>query len=452
MDRGHTLNRYAKMLQDCCAIARITRIPFLLRPYFIATITLAGFGLIQITALRAQERVRTAAQRLKIESFKNPEALFRIGPLEETLTGSAGFEFTDNSQLANTDKISRASFYEALDLHTRWILSHLNQIEFNFGAKLMEDFYGDGKSRVAVGISPDSDVELQFSAGDFLVRVFDRFSYVQDPTSNPAATNTAYLNRLTNIAGTVIDVDLNLAIVSFSADYTYQDESGSNVAGQTNQSATGNRNTFRAGSTIGFRYSPKMLYGLETSLSRSTGGGGGNSNASGNVNSLSVGPFIRGALSRLTDLDLGAGVNLIDTKPSIPLSYYYAATVRHQINRNWQFIFSARHDLIFTTGTDITEETSLRIASQLNLTRFITFTVGPSISFDEGKSSTTQGIVQNGTFLGDYKAYDFRASLTWKPRRHLVTTLGYDFRRRDAADAAGRYTQNSITLNIGYVF
>ena len=70
----------------------------------------------QITSLTAQERVRTAAQQLEIESFRNPEAFFRIGPFQEVLTGSVGVSYTDNADLTPTNKISDLSFQSGAGL------------------------------------------------------------------------------------------------------------------------------------------------------------------------------------------------------------------------------------------------------------------------------------------------------------------------------------------------
>src|SRR5262245_45934848 len=63
--------------------------------------------LVSADPVHAQERVRTAAGRLEIEKFKIPLIFFRLGPLQEELLGSAGFEYTDNSGLTHTDKIPR---------------------------------------------------------------------------------------------------------------------------------------------------------------------------------------------------------------------------------------------------------------------------------------------------------------------------------------------------------
>ena len=430
------------MLQVRCAIFQMTRF-FCFRCRFLTIISPVILCLVHTPASRAQERVRTAAGQLRIESFRNPEAFFRVGPFQEELTGSTGFDYADNAGVTHTDKISRFSIYEALDLNTTWVISYFNRLEFDFTGKLIEDFYGNGRSLVTASIAPNSEVQFQFAVSDFLVRLFDRFSFIQEPSSNPTATNTANLNSLTNTIGTVIDADLNLAILSLSADYTYNNQSGTTVQGETNPTTSGTRNSFRVGSSLSFKLSPTALYGLETSLSGTTGSSTGNPKGSANTNSLNVGPFIRGQLSQWTDFNLAAGATLVDAKPAVAPNYYVSAVVRHQFNPNWQVILSGSHDLIFTTGTDLTEETLFRAATEFHLTRFITLKGSSFTGFENEKT---------GSSPGNFKRYGLEAGVEWKPRTHLSTALTYGFIRREAASAANSYLQNSISFQINYKF
>src|SRR5258708_19001540 len=136
------------MFKDRRKISPVIRFFRSLRPRLIIIVSPVVLCLFHVTALRAQERVRTAAGRLEIESFKNPEAFFTVGPLQEVLIGSTGFDLTDNSSLSHTGKISRLRFFEGLTLDTVWVLSELNQLEFSFGGELQEDFYAKGQSVV----------------------------------------------------------------------------------------------------------------------------------------------------------------------------------------------------------------------------------------------------------------------------------------------------------------
>ena len=393
--------------------------------------------------LRAQELVRSAAEKPAIASFRNPEAFFHIGPLEELLTGSIGVQYTDNVELTNTDKISDFSIFQALDLDSTWVISQLNQLHLKVGGQLTENFYGNGKSSVNFAVSPDSLIQFQFEISNFLIRLYNQFSYVQNPTSNPTATNTANLNSLTNTVGASVESDLGVALLSLFADYTYNDQTGATAQNQTNAATTGTRSSFRTGPTLTFNWSPAIAYGINPTATRSTGSN------SANVNSLNVGPFIKGKLSPEFDFDLDGGATLIDTKPSLGPNYYFDATARYQLNRNWQLILSASHELLFTTGTDITEQTTVQVASRLALTRFITLTATPFINF--GDEKTTQAAVSTSE-PGWYTQYGLEASLAWKMRKRWSSALTYDFTRREARMAANTYVQNLFAFSITYAF
>jgi hypothetical protein len=390
--------------------------------------------------LRAQERVRTAAAPLAIESFRRtPEVTFRLGPFDGELSGSAGVEYTDNANLTHTGKLSRFSLGQDVGLNATWVLSHLSQLKIILGGELREDFYTNGQNHVSAGM-PLSTILFQFPVSNLRVTLFESFSYIQDPTANPAATNTTYLNSLTNTVGGSVDADVGIATISLSSDYTYNSQSGSNVQGQANPGTTGTRNSLRIGLDLTFRLSPQILYGITTDWTRSNGSGNG---SGGNVNSFSVGPFIRGELSRFTDLYLVGGAILTHAHPSESPGYFFSGVLRHQINRNWQLILSASHDLVFTTGTSLTEESIFRVGTQMNLTRFITFSAFPYYDF---------GDVKSGTNPGNFKQFGFETGLGWNLRKHWYTNLTYNFTRRNGASASDSYTQNIVGFRVGYRF
>jgi hypothetical protein len=439
-----------KMLKDCFIKPQVAMFGRLLTKCSIAKYPIVIFCAALSVPLHGQEPVRTALRQLPIQAFKrSPEAFFYLGPFQEVLIGSAGVQYTDNVNLTQSNKISDLRFYQGLSLNTTWVISHLNQLQFNFGGQVIENFYGNGRNQVTFAIAPNSKIEFKFALSNFLVRVYDQFSYVQNPATNPTATNTANLNSFTNTIGAEVDADLNIAVLSLSADYTYNNQSGTNAQGQTNAGTTGTRNSFRFTPALTFRLSPTILYGLNSSLTRSTG------SHAANVNSLNVGPFINGKLSREFEFDLAAGATLVDTKPSIPPDYYVSASIRYLINRYWQLLFSASHDLVFTTGTDLTEENVLAVGTQLGITRFITFTASPYVNFGNVQT-TTRGTV-NTVSTGPYTQFGIEASLAWKLRRRLSAALTYDFIRRESHATSGtgtsnNYIENTIAFSISYAF
>ncbi len=63
--------------------------------------------LVLITALPAQERVRTSATQLPINTFRrDPDAFFYLGPFQEVVSGSLGVEFTDNVNLSEQKSLT----------------------------------------------------------------------------------------------------------------------------------------------------------------------------------------------------------------------------------------------------------------------------------------------------------------------------------------------------------
>ena len=326
----------------------------------------------------------------------------------------------------------------ALGLNTTWTISHLNQLHFNFSGDVIQNFYSNGRTQLQFVISPGSEIAFRFAVSNVQVRLFDRISYAQNPTTDPTATNTSNLNNFTNTVGGVVDTDLNLAILSFLADYTYNSQSGTNVAGENNPGTSGTRNSIRAGTSVSFHWTPTLFYGIEATATRSTGSN------SANVNNLAFGPFIRGKLGQLTNLDLAAGVSLYDTNaPISPTTYYFSGTIRHQVDPNLQLIVSALHDLAFSNSTNLTEETIFRVGTQLNLTRFITISASPFVDFGNGKTGTDQGPF---TFFG------VQATLGWKPHERWTAGLTYNFTRREADLNANTYIQNSLGFRINYAF
>jgi hypothetical protein len=244
---------------------------------------------------------------------------------------------------------------------------------------------------------------------------------------------------------------LNITILSLSADFTYNNQSGTNSQGQSNQSSTGSRQTFRVGPALTFRLAPTILYGVSADATRSTGLN------TANVNSLNFGGFIKGRLTKEFEFDLNAGISLVSTTPAVPPGYYFSAAARYQIDKYWQVIASASHQLVFTTGTDLTEQNLFQLGTQLNLTRLITFTLAPFVNFGNNKP-TTQGTV-NTFNQGNYTLFGVGASLAWKPRNRWSTALSYNYARRESeasaetgTAASQNYIQNTWTLSVSYAF
>jgi hypothetical protein len=414
---------------------------------------IAWTTLAPLPSAHGQEIVRATPEALPVQTFRAaPEEFFRLGPFQEELTGTGGVSYTDNIDLTPNNKISDLAFTEGLSLHTTWVISHFNKLEFDFGGSLIENFYGNGRTKINFAADPDSKIEFKFAVGtDTTVRLYDNFAYTQNPTTDPTATNTANLNSLSNTIGASIDQDFRIATLSFLAEYGYNNESGENSNNQDNPNTTGSRSTFRAGPSITFRLTPAILYGLDAIATRSSG------TDAANVNTLNIGPFIKGKLGKNIDFAADAGISFIDTKPSIPTGYYASGTIRYQLTHHTQLEFSASHNLIFTTSTDLTNQNLISLGAQTNLTRTLSVSFSPFVNFGE---VLTQGGSNVGSTEGPYTLFGADVGITWKPRKRWTASINYDYTRRESAatftlfgqTASSNYIVNTWTFALHYAF
>jgi hypothetical protein len=192
---------------------------------------------------------------------------------------------------------------------------------------------------------------------------------------------------------------------------------------------------------------PEILYGVNATATRSTG------EHAANVNNLNFGPFMNGKLGKFLEFELALGGTLVSTKPPVDPTYYFAGALRYQVNRRWQILLSGSHELVFTTGTALTEQNLIRLGTQLGLTRAISFDISPFVNFGNVETTTAS----SGTPLGPYTQLGLEAGLTWRPRKRWSTELTYDYIRRESSSSGGtnssdNYIQNTLSLSVNYAF
>jgi hypothetical protein len=383
--------------------------------------------------------------------------LINLGPFQGDASVFVGFEYTDNANLnsssstnSTNSKEARFQIIEGLDLNLAWVISSLNRINVRIGAGIAQTLFGPSQSPLYLTLAPDSEIRLQVQVSNLRLQFFDQFSYVQDPVSQASTSNSSNLNSFTNIVGVRADWDLNFTIFSLFADETFNTQSPSGGNNSTGTNTDGDRNTFRVGSSFTFAFSPTIYYGIEGTATLTEGVSNTStlnttSTTNGEVKSLNVGPFVRAHLSRLLDVDLAAGVSFLDAQNVSPVSYYVAATIRHQINRNWQYFLTLNHETTFSSGIDLTEQTYFELGTQYAITRFISLSGGPFYTFGNNPNGA---LAQQGKF----SQYGAAAHLGWSINKHTSASLGYRYVRRDSDQPNDSYTQNLINFSINYAF
>jgi hypothetical protein len=264
---------------------------------------------------------------------------------------------------------------------------------------------------------------------------------VLDPTI-AGATN---LNRLTNTLGMSASVPLYRAQVGFELDYTYSDILGIGGTGVSGIGGSGIaaseaaivRNSLHVGGNFGFEIAPSLTLGVELNASHNTGAG------SFDTNVISGGGFLRGNLTRLIEVDIGAGV-LIGQGPVVDQPQYYVyLTARHQISRNLQLLVGASHDVDFSSGDGIALNNSFNIGAQLQASRRWTVEVSPFINF---------GDVIAGTVPGRYTQYGVTVDSLYQLSGHISIDLNYRYAKREGEGQSASYGQNLYSVSVKYVF
>jgi len=192
------------------------------------------------------------------------------------------------------------------------------------------------------------------------------FSYTQDPTTNRVATNTTYLNSFNNKSARRSKKISTWLSSRYPATILITTKAARTLKVRPLDPVWFS-NTFRVRFKSRLPMVPYLSLRHRNQSVENQRFEWGVRGVSSNVNSINLGPFIRGAITRLTDLDFGVGATLLDAKPSV-----------HHLLLGWRRFgtgsteFSGdslgSHDLIFHYRLRHNEEIRIcgRSSTQLN--------------------------------------------------------------------------------------
>jgi hypothetical protein len=412
--------------------------------------------------------VSAFGQEFRQESIRTPEppryqtfavnpaepGLFRAGPFSGTGDVALGYSYNDNAATTGTtttgaskttgvSKISLNQVFENVDLNLAWVLSPLNRIDLQLDGQLQENFYSNGRQLLNVAIQA-SQIRFQATVGDVLLQTYEQFSFTQDPVVDPTIAGQTNLNRLTNTMGISASVPLYRAQAGLELDYTYSDilggggvaspQAGGAVASQQTAFI---KNSLHLGGNFGFEIAPSLTLGVEVNGSHNTGAG------SLDTNVISGGGFLRGHLTRLIELDTGAGI-LIGEGPGVGQPQYYVYLfARHQVSRNLQILVGISRDIEFSSGQGDAVNNGFRIAAQLSASRRWSIVAASFVNF---------GDVITGTLPGRYTQYGVTLDSSYLLSQHISINLNYRYAKREGEGSSGSYAQNLFGFAVTYKF
>jgi hypothetical protein len=397
-------------------------------------------------AALGQQSVRTPDVPPFTTFLPNPEeeTFVRVGPFSGTAELGVGYLYTDNANTSETEKESQNQFFENLDVDLDWPLSPFNRIDLRLGGQVQENFYSNGTNALNLAIRPGSQIQLEAKVGEFLLTAFERFTIIQDPVSDPSLAGQTNLNRLGNTIGAGVDLPLYRADFGLTLSYTYSDQFGG-TGGTAITGAEGGvlLNSFHLGSRIAFQLSPNLSYGVEGDATYNAG------NGPFDFYVFSLGPFIRGHITSLVEVDAGIGPLLSAGPAGEPPQWYGSLAVRWQLSRVLQLLAGVDHDSNFSSGLGVTQNNNFRLSVQASLTRRWTFIAGPYVNF---------GTVITGAFPGPYNQIGITTESVYKFTKRFSANFSYRFARRNGegtgepGGVGSSYTQNLVSVALTYGF
>lgn len=413
-------------------------------------------------AALGQQSVRTPDVPPFTKFVPNPEdqTIVRAGPFSGTAGVGMGYLYTDNANTTEIGKLSLNEIFENVDVDLDWPLSPFNRIDLSLGGQLQENAYSNGSQGLNLAINPGSQIQLQARVGEFLLTAFERFTIAQDPVSDPAVGGQSNLNRVSNTIGAGVELPLYHADFGLAFSYTYSDQFG----GASVSASEGGvlLNSFHLGSKLAFQWSPTLSYGLEVNATYNAGDG------SADFFAFSMGPYIRGHITHLLELDAGIGPLLTAGPAGGPPGYYASLAVRWQLSRLFQILAGIDHDSEFSSGLGVTQNNNIRLSVEADVTRRCVITVGPYVNF---------GTVINGQLPGEFTQVGVSTELTYNFSKRLSANISYRFTKRNGTGAAEsgvsgtsgvfvqsgffggvfgasgqNYTQNQISVAFNYNF
>jgi hypothetical protein len=355
-----------------------------------------------------------------------------IGPFHGQAAIGLGYLYNDNAAIASNKILSLNQIFEDLAVDLNWVITPSNQLTFATDARLQENFYSNGRNRLNLQILPGSELQFKGTVGPVIIRAFDQFAIVQDPVTDPTVSNVTNLNRLLNTVGVEAVVPLHDASFGTEFDYTYRD----NLSGATFGDSGFYRHSFRLAANYSINFSPALRYGIEASATDNLANGD-----VPNVRTFSIGPFLRGQLSRLVDVDLDAGLTFTNLSALDQPTYYVGVRLRHQVFRTFQYVLGYAHDIDISTGSSISEDNKFYLAGRLDILPVWAVSAGPFVNLGHIVTPVTSNYTQWGV----------GAVSVFKLGKNFNFDIYYRYVSRDA-DHVGHSKQNLVSLELSYVF
>jgi hypothetical protein len=393
----------------------------------------------------------------------------RVGQVFLSADAGLTLEYNDNVYASDLRKEDDFVVRPEFGINAAWQVTQLNVLRLRTSLSYTKYLNHEDLDAENLNVSPTSALSFSVFVGDVRIELHDQFSLQNETIQDGTPGGVARLPRFTNTAGISVLWDMNDVIWSLGYDHFNFLTIGDAVS--TNGTNTGDlsqldHSTDQFSAAVMGKFNSTTTAGLEATFAISQYP----DQPSSDFNSFSFGPFVEIQITRYSSIALNGGykgysfeqgppsivqldqfgtVAVVPGREAGTRSGFYAnVSINHRLNRYYSDHLEFGHEDQADALSGRRESNYIRYSSNWNVNS--AFTLGFALSFEDVQSSTGSGVA--GTLDDNYTLWAVQLRTGYKLTEHLNLSLGYQFAHKDS-DAPGQgYTQNRVSLGLGYLF
>jgi hypothetical protein len=412
----------------------------------------------------AQEIPRPSYARQKAKTALPTISNFRIGEVLLRVEAHTTTQFVDNVDASATPKADVILSPE-LDINGIWAVTKLNTLRFRTAIGYAYYVNSPNLNRTVMTVSPDSALSFDLYAGDVKINFHDQFSLQEETYNQGSLSGVAQLERFTNTAGVSILWDTNDVVWNLGYDrYNFVTLGGANTSSGTLATTISklDHSTDQVSGSIAVKLSSSLIGGIEGTYAYSDYPEQTDSNFTG----ISAGPYFEFQLTKFTHVFLSGGYKKIYSganaagsvsvssstaaQPSQgdPAGYYANLSFVHRLNRFYSDRLEFSHTDEVEALSGHIQTNSVKYSGSWQVNRKMSLSTGLFLS----DVHIVAGSAISGTVAADYVLGGASLGTGYQLTPHMDASLSYQYLKKMSERASESYTQNRITISIGYRF
>ena len=371
-----------------------------------------------------------------------------IGPVQYSLSTYLAATYDDNINETGLNPLSDVILRPGLDVSLAWLATERSELHLSTDISYLH--YLTQSQYSGLQVSPNSALTYSVSIADATLSFYDQFNYWRQVTTESALANVAILPRLDNIIGTRFAWEPGRWVTQLG--YGYETFLSENAANNYLDRST--QNLF---GRFGWRLAEKSETGLEASGSFTTY----RVHIQSDNQSASVGPYADLQLRPAIHLTLRGGPTFYYFEPNGAgqsggnvNAYYLGATLSHQLTDFLSYQLSLRRDvqLGLNEGSNYIEQWVANYSLSWAATQRLHF--GVNLTYENGRQPLVEAAL--GPFVFEtteqYQRFGAGPQFSWRFTDKLTAAINYFYWQRDSNLPDRGYTENIVSVSLGYAF